>query len=102
MARMLTGALGEHGTAGVIGAGGLPGIGELDIAPATALALFEADYIVRSYDTPIAWHLGPEVYGGPKWIQVAEECNEDYGRFSPTTTRHQNAIAAALRELTGA
>jgi hypothetical protein len=97
--RIFAGALREAGTAGAVGTGELPYIGDLDVAPAMALALFEARYVVRSYDTPIAWWLGPEVYGsGPegKWIEVAEKCNDDYGRFSGTTTRHQNAVHAAL------
>jgi hypothetical protein len=63
-----------------------------------AMALPEASYVVRSYGTPIAWWLGPEVYGGGdgKWIEVAEVCCPEYGRFSKTTTRHQNAVHAAL------
>ena len=98
--RVFAGAL--PGTAGVIGGGELPDIGELDIAPAMAMAAFEADYWVRSYDTLIAWHLGYGVYGIPpegEWIQVAERCNREYGRFGRTTTRHQNIIAAAIGEI---
>jgi hypothetical protein len=100
--RLFAGALNERGTAGVIGSGDLlPGLGLLDPTPAMAMALGEASYIVRSYGTPIAWFLGPEVYGtGPagKWIEVAEVCNSDYGRFSTTTTKHQNALHAVLTE----
>lgn len=58
--------------------------------------------------SPIAWYLGPEVRGaGAKvgesqwtgeWIEVAEVCNKDYGRFGPTTTRHQNLVHRALNE----
>jgi hypothetical protein len=94
------GALNEHGTAGAItGGSGLPDLGVLDPAPAMAMALGEASYIVRSYGTPIAWWLGPEVYGcapDGEWIEVAERCNREYGRFSATTTRHQNMVHAAL------
>ena len=62
-------------------------------------ALGEADYIVRSYDTPIAWHLGPEVYRvgeDGEWIEIAEVTNAEYGRFGGTTTKHQNRIRQAL------
>jgi hypothetical protein len=98
--RIFAGALNEHGTAGAIGGGSLlPECGELDPAPAMGLALGEASYIVRSYDTPIAWWLGPEVYETPpegRWIEVAQSCNKYYGRFTPTTTGHQNRVHAAL------
>lgn len=99
LVRVIAGAMNEYGTAGAIGSGDLPDTGMLDVAPAMALALFEARYVVRSYGTPIAWWLGPEVYDTPpegKWIEVAESCNEDYGRFTGTTTRHQNAVHVAL------
>lgn len=98
--RIFAGALSEHGTAGAVGGGSLlPPTGYLDPAPAMAMALGEASYVVYSYDTPIAWWLGPEVSGsgpGGEWIEVAEHCCREYGRFSPTTTRHQNAVHAAL------
>jgi hypothetical protein len=99
-ARVLAGALNERGTAGVIGAGSrFPALGMLDPAPAMGLALPEARYIIRHYDTPLAWWLGPEVYTcapAGKWIEVAECCNADYGRFTPTTTRRQQVIHQAL------
>jgi hypothetical protein len=105
VARVFAGALNERGTAGVTGSGSLPDTGDLDTAPAMALALFEADYVIRSYETPVAWHLGPEVYGiqeGGEWIEVAEKCNKDYGRFSGTTTKHQNAVHDALERIRSA
>jgi hypothetical protein len=102
--RILTGALNSVGTAGMIGGGSLPDIGELDLAPAMAMAAFEADYWIRSYGTLIGWHLGAEVYNMPpegEWILVSQRCNDDYGRFSKTTTRHQNLIEAAVKLLDG-
>lgn len=98
--RIFAGALSEHGTAGVIGTTPLlPPLGELDPAPAMAMALPEASYIVWSYETPIAWFLGPEVYGSPatgQWIEVAEVCNREYSWFSRATTRHQNEVHRAI------
>jgi len=105
IARAFVGALAERGTAGMIGGRGaspLPDLGELDPAPAMAMALGEADYIVRSYGTVIAWHLGPEVYGVPgsgEWVQVIERCCRDYAFFSASTSRHQAAVRRALASL---
>lgn len=45
-----------------------------------------ADYVVYSYDTPIAWR------SGGKWVQP-------YIKYSPTTTRHQGRIEVALSVL---
>jgi len=102
--RIFAGALSEHGTAGVIGTSPLlPPLGELDPAPAMGLALGEASYVVYSYDTPIAWWLGPEVYQKPpegRWIEVAKNCCPEYGRFSRATSCHQNAVSRALSERT--
>jgi hypothetical protein len=46
--------------------------------------LRKADYVVYSYDTPIAWHV-PDV----GWAMPDES-------YSKTTTRHQNKIRTAL------
>lgn len=100
--RTFAGALNEHGTAGVIEGGGsspLPPLGELDPAPAMAMALGEASYIIRSHGTVIAWWLSPEVYGvGPdgEWVEVSERCSPDYGRFDGAISRHQNLIHRLL------
>jgi len=48
------------------------------------------DYVIYSYDTPIAWHVpndGDD--GGERWV-VPEV------RYSPTTSRHQNLVRTAL------
>lgn len=81
------------------GASPLPDLGELDIAPAMGLALGEAVYVIRSYNTPIAWFLPDGVAGTPdggEWIQILDMVNEDYRKFSATTTRHMHIVAAAL------
>lgn len=102
VARIFAGALSEHGTAGVVGGGSLlPGLGELDPAPAMFHALGEASYVVKSYDTPIAWFLGPEVSGVPAggtWVEVAD-LGRNYGRFSRTTSTHQNTLHGVLVEI---
>jgi len=109
-ARVLNGAFHDIGwSGGVIGATGsspLPALGLLDLAPAMAMALGEASYIIRSSGTVIAWWLGPEVHGaGPQvterrwtgeWVQVAERCNREYGRFSAAISRHQRRVRQAL------
>lgn len=41
-------------------------------------------YVVRSYDTPIAWHLD-----GGEWVLP-------FVQYSPTTTKHQTATRSAL------
>jgi hypothetical protein len=99
-ARIFAGALSEHGTAGVTGAGSLlPELGELDPAPAMFHAIGEADYIIWSYETPVAWHLGPEVSGaegpGGNWIEVMD-FGREYGYFSQATARHQHAVHRAI------
>jgi hypothetical protein len=102
VARVFAGALDEHGTAGVITGGGsspLPELGRLDPAPAMAMALGEAAYIVRSHGTVIAWWLSPEVYGVPdggEWVIVSEVCREDYGWFDPAIGQDQDRLKAAL------
>jgi len=67
--------------------------GELpdDIRPLTT----DADYIVYSYETPIAWHV--------QTLQNRDETGHPHGkwmlpdvRYSATTSRHQQAIALAL------
>jgi hypothetical protein len=102
VARVCAGALNEHGTAGVITGGGsspLPELGKLDPAPAMAMALGEASYIVRSHGTVIAWWLGPEIWGTPaggEWIIVSEGCSEEYGWFELDIGEDQDRLKAAL------
>jgi hypothetical protein len=47
----------------------------------------QADYVVYSYQTPIAWHTP---YAG--WLYPAE-------RYSVTTTKHQGRVHTALSQL---
>jgi hypothetical protein len=112
-ARVINGAFHEIGwSGGVIGARSgspLPDLGLLDPAPAMAMALGEATYIIRSSGTVIAWWLGPEVYGaGPRvaetrwtgeWVEVAVRCNREYGRFTPSVSRHQRRVHQVLTAL---
>ena len=49
-----------------------------------ALAVAHADYLVYSYATPIAWHVGGS------WVIPFES-------YSATTTRHQNLVRSATR-----
>lgn len=47
----------------------------------------KADYVVYSYDTPIAWHTADE-----GWVQP-------FVYYTPTTTKHQGKIRTALSVL---
>jgi hypothetical protein len=78
-------------------------LGCLDPAPAMFHALGEADYVIVSHGTVIAWHLGPEVSGvssaDGEWIEVAG-FGPEYGRFHiPGVREDQDALHAALRLL---
>ena len=114
IARVFAGAMTEHGaTAGVVvpaSSSPLPDLGRLDPAPAMFHALGEADYVIRSFGTPVAWHLDGNVagvcYGMARpltehqwrtgdWIEVYD-FGAGYGRFTRTTTRHQRIVQAAL------
>lgn len=55
----------------------------------------QADYVVYSYGTPIAWHLRGDYASdaGHEWVLPDEG-------YSLTTTRHQNKIAVALSTFT--
>jgi hypothetical protein len=52
-------------------------------------SFLRADYAVYSYRTPIAWHDG-----------VADEWCIPNANYSPTTSRHQNKMRAALHDYT--
>jgi hypothetical protein len=54
-------------------------VGKLD-NPAEAAEVQGADYVIRSYATPIAWH-SPNRPDGVAWTYTAE-------RYSVTTTKH--------------
>lgn len=49
--------------------------------------ILRADYVVYSYQTPIAWH-----NRDGQWVQPDV-------KYSPTTTKHQGKIAVALSVL---
>lgn len=51
-------------------------------------SLTEADYVVYSYDTPLAWHHQDTWH----YASVA---------YSPTTSAHQHVVRMALRDVTG-
>lgn len=48
-----------------------------------ALAIENADYIVYSYATPIAWHIGGS------WVMP-------HDRYSVTTSKHQSIVRKAI------
>lgn len=82
----------------------LPTLGLLDPAPAMAMALGEAAYIVRSLGTPIAWFLGPEVPGqdgAGEWIQTIVTVDDDWSgaarsdQVKTGQARVQAALAAS-------
>lgn len=58
----------------------------------------QADYVVYSYSTPIAWHINPysdtpptsdDEYPGGYWVMPDDT-------YSPTTSRHQSIVRTAL------
>lgn len=52
----------------------------------------DADYVVYSYATPIAWHISYDTgsaVANPRWVMPNE-------KYSLTTTRHQAIIRTAL------
>lgn len=53
----------------------------------------EADYVVYSYQTPIAWHIP----GMHAWMVPETRYQNDEGKPSKTTTRHQNMIRTAAQ-----
>lgn len=50
----------------------------------------EIDYVVFSYDTPIAWHYAATLPGNGDGWYISEE------RYSVTTTTHQRAVRVAI------
>lgn len=68
------------------------GVGRLDDKYRVSVA--EADYVIYSYATPIAWHTPREVEEGGVhvggWWVFPEES------YSATTTRHQGIVRVAL------
>lgn len=52
-------------------------------------SLRQADYVVLSYDTPIAWHVAEHKGDDAYWV-VPDEF------YSGTTTKHQDIVRAAL------
>lgn len=53
----------------------------------------QPDYLLYSYDTPIAWHV-PGLPGNGGWVVSPL-------RHSSTTTRHQSVAAVIIRESQG-
>lgn len=47
-------------------------------------------YVVRSYETPIAWYTSPTDHTPARWYVVAQ-------KFSATTSKHQNAIPDSVK-----
>lgn len=85
-----------HGTPVDVGSFGTTrSIGKMSVADAvqaaTGKSINSADYVVFSYETPIAWHI-PGVH---EWIIPAARYTNDDGNPSKTTTRHQNLIRTA-------
>lgn len=68
--------------------------GQLDVVEYGA-SLAQADYVVYSYGTPIAWHLRGDYAAdaGVEWVMPDE-------KYSLTTTRHQGKILVALNTFT--
>jgi len=64
--------------------------GELPLAWWDILKADQPDYIVYSYQTPIAWHVPDDNDdGGERWV-VPDV------KYKMTTTRHQNLVRTAL------
>lgn len=65
--------------------------GELPEEWVKVLRQDQPDYVVFSYDTPIAWHVPNDADQGDaeRWV-VPDE------KYSPTTTRHQRLVLTAL------
>lgn len=59
--------------------------GRLPDAEARQLSYARPDYIVFSYDTPIAWH-----------DSVTREWTVPDVKYSPTTTQHQHTVTVAV------
>ena len=70
-----------HGTPFPVGKGRLPKEFED--------SLNEADYVVYSYGTPIAWHVPAQGTLRARWI-------EPNVKYSQTTTAHQSRLSIAL------
>ena len=68
------------------GVSSFEGYGRMNRSLGHALAVENADYVVYSYATPIAWHVSGS------WVVPLE-------KFSVTTTRHQFYVREATNTL---
>jgi hypothetical protein len=89
-----TNSTGSFRGKGITTAWGIPaGFGSanrLDPEWLRRLRFDDPDYVIWSYDTPIAWHVVDDLMVGPEhWVMPDES-------YSVTTTRHQNLVRTAL------
>lgn len=66
-------------------------VGELPKEWQTVLVQDQPDYVVWSYETPIAWHVPNDADQGDSERWVVPDV-----RYSTTTTRHQRLVLTAL------
>lgn len=64
--------------------------GELPTVWREVLRVDRPDYVVTSYETPIAWHVANDGDGDDERWVIPDV------RYSATTTRHQNLVRTAL------